>query len=105
MFTAIDFDSAERETVVKPVAVYADHSYDTLLIIDAISGKGMWYGFGAQWFINTKSDYSDPERIEGIFGADEDEWVSAANEKLEWYGLKLGAFDEVAGDRYELVEA
>ena len=92
---------------VKPVAVYAGHSYDTLLIIDAISGKGMWYGFDAQWYVDTEYDYRNhnAERIEGVFGDDEGEWVAAANDKLGDYGLKLGVFDEVSGDRYELVEA
>lgn len=92
---------------VKPVAVYADQSYDTLLIVDANTGKGMWYGFDAQWYIDTEYDYSDhnAEHVEGVFGADEEEWESVANELLESYGLKLGVFDEVSGDRYELVEA
>lgn len=48
-------------------------------------------------------DY-DAEKIEDVYGADEDEWEAAANAKLAEYGLKLGAFDEEAGGRYELVE-
>lgn len=106
MFVANDIATG-KAIFVKPVAVYADRSYNTLLIVDANTGKGMWYGFDAQWYIDTEYDYSghNAEHVEGVFGANEDEWVAAANEKLEWYGLKLGVFDEVSGDRYELVEA
>ena len=106
MFVANDV-ATDKVIAVKPVAVYADQSYDTLLIIDSNTGKGMWYGFDAQWYIDTECDYSDhnAEHVEGVFGADEDEWAAAANDKLGDYGLRLGAFDEVSSDRYELVEA
>lgn len=46
----------------------------------------------------------DAEKIEGVCGGDEEEWETAANKLLANYGFKLGAFDEEAGDRYELVE-
>ena len=56
--------------------------------------------------VNTnKTIDTDADKIEDVYGADEDEWEAAANAKLAEYGLKLGAFDEEAGDRYELVEA
>lgn len=47
---------------------------------------------------------SDADKIEGVYGADEDEWEAAANAKLAEYGFKLGDFDEKTGDRYELVQ-
>lgn len=46
----------------------------------------------------------DADKIEGVYGADEDEWEAAANAKLAEYGFKLGDFDEKTGDRYELVQ-
>ena len=106
MFVANDIATGKK-IVVKPVAVYADQSYDTLLIVDANTGKGMWYGFDAQWYTDTEYDYSNrnAEHIEEVFGENEEEWEAAANEKLEWYGLKFGDFDEESGDRFELVEA
>ena len=46
----------------------------------------------------------DADKIEDVYGADEEEWEAAANAKLAEYGFKLGDFDEKAGDRYTLVE-
>ena len=40
-----------------------------------------------------------------VYGGDEEEWEAAANKLLADYGFKLGAFDEEARDRSELVEA
>lgn len=52
--------------------------------------------------IDTECVNYDAEKIEGVYGEDEDEWE--ANKLLADYGFKLGVFDEEAGDRYDLVE-
>jgi hypothetical protein len=46
-----------------------------------------------------------PKKSKACTGGDEEEWEAAANKLLADYGFKLGAFDEEARDRYELVEA
>ena len=46
----------------------------------------------------------DADKIEDVYGEDNEEWEAAANAKLAEYGFKLGDFDEKAGDRYTLVE-
>lgn len=106
MTTAIDINTGKIVTV-KPIAIYGSDAFDTLLIADATTGKGMWMGFDARWYIDM--EYGDlihtAERIEGIYGSYETEWDAAANRKLADYGFRLGAFDEEAEDRYELVEA
>jgi hypothetical protein len=105
LFVATDVATGERVTV-KPVAVCAGYSYDVLLILDAVTGKGMWYDFDGRWYIDSESEcvHCCAERVEGVFGEDEDEWEACANDFLADYGFRLGAFDEVLGDRYELVE-
>lgn len=108
MTTAIDFNTDEVVNV-QPVAVYESSAYDTLLIIDGNTGKPLAYSdITREWYTDSAYDGElthAAERVEGVYGADEEEWEAAANEKLAGYGLKLGAFDEEAGDRYELVEA
>lgn len=106
MTTAIDINTNKTITV-KPIAICQSDACDTLLIADSHTGKGIWMGYDLDWQIDPEDgdlDH-DADKIEGVYGADEDEWEAAANEKLAEYGLKLGAFDEEAGDRYELVEA
>ena len=108
MTTAIDLNTNEVINV-QPVAVYASSAYDTLLIVDGNTGNPLSYSDITRESY-TDSAYDDDaahsaERVEGVYGADEEEWEAAANEKLAEYGLKLGAFDEEAGDRYDLVEA
>lgn len=107
MTTAIDFDTNEVIDV-KPVAVYESSAYDTLLIINGNTGKPLVYSdITREWYTDSAYDGDlthSAERVEGVFGADEDEWEAAANEKLGYYGLKLGAFDEKASDRWTLVE-
>ena len=106
MITAIDFDTNERITV-QPVAVYESSAYDTLLIINGNTGKPLVYSdITREWYTDSAYDGElthAAERVEGVYGADEEEWEAAANEKLAEYGLKLGAFDEEAGDRYTLI--
>lgn len=108
MTTAIDFDTNEPITV-QPVAIYAGSAYDTLLIADGTTGKPLAYGdINHEWYTDLAYDgdfEQAAEKIEGVYGADEAEWEAAANKKLAKYGLKLGDFDEKAGDRYTLVEA
>lgn len=107
MFTALDIHTNET-VAVQPVAVYGSDAYDTLFIIDSNTGNGIWMGANpSQWLINLgrADSYSDSERVEDIYGLDEDEWEAAADRRLTVYGFRLGAFDEEAGDRWELVEA
>nr|DAL14798.1 MAG TPA_asm: hypothetical protein [Caudoviricetes sp.] len=108
MTTAIDLNTNEVIDV-QPVAVYGSSAYDTLLIFDGNTGKPLAYSdITREWYTDSAYDgdmASAVERVEGVYGADEEEWEAAANKLLADYGLKLGAFDEKAGDRYELVEA
>lgn len=105
MTTAIDI-STNKTITVKPIAICQSDACDTLLIADANTGKGLWMGYELDWQIDPEDgnlDY-DAEKIEGVYGENEEEWEAAANKLLVDYGFKLGAFDEEAGDRYELVE-
>lgn len=106
MTTAIDINTG-KIVPVKPIAIYGSDAFDTLLIADANTGKGMWLGYDTRWHIDLEDDQLDytAERIEGIYGSYETEWEAAANRKLADYGLKLGEFDEANGDRYTLVKA
>lgn len=106
MTTATDINTG-RIITVKPIAICQSDACDTLLIADANTGKGIWIGYDLNWQIDPECgnlNY-DAEKIEGVCGEDEDEWKAAANKLLADYGFKLGAFDEEAGGRYELVEA
>lgn len=106
MTTAIDINTNKAITV-KPIAICQSDACDTLLIADANTGKGLWIGYELNWQIDLEDgdlDH-DAEKIKGVYGEDEEEWEAAANKLLADYGFKLGAFDEEAGDRYELVEA
>lgn len=40
MFTALDINTNETVTV-QPIAVYGNDAFDTLLIVDAITGNGI----------------------------------------------------------------
>ena len=106
MFTAIDINTNENISI-KPIAIYQSDAFDVLLLADANTGKGIWRGFDYQWYTDPEDgdlDH-DADKIEDVYGADEEEWEAAANAKLAEYGFKLGDFDEKAGDRYTLVEA
>lgn len=105
MTTAIDINTNKTITV-KPTAICQSDACDTLLIADANTGKGIWMGYDLNWQIDPEDGDPDhdAEKIEGVYGRDEKEWEAAANKPLADYGLKLGAFDQEAGDRYELVE-
>lgn len=106
MTTATDINTG-RIIPIKPIAICQSDACDTLLIADANTGKGIWIGYyDFNWRIDPECgnlNY-DAEKIEGVYGGDEEEWEAAANKLLANYGFKLGAFDEEAGDRYELVE-
>lgn len=105
MFTVLDIHTNET-VAVQPVAVIGSDAYDTLLITDARTGNGIWMGANlSQWFINLgRSDsYSDAERVEDIYGEDDDEWEATADRRLADYGFRLSEFD--GEDRYTLSEA
>lgn len=106
MTTAIDINTNKIITV-KPIAICQSDACDTLLIADANTGRGIWMGYELDWQIDPEDGNlnHDAEKIEDVYGEDEDEWEAAANKLLADYGFKLGAFDEEVGDRYELVEA
>lgn len=106
MFTALEWTTGAK-VIVEPIAICESDACDTLLIADANTGKGLWMGYDLNWQIDLKNGNlnHDAEKIEGVYGADEDEWEAAANKLLANYGFKLGAFNEEAGGRYELIEA
>lgn len=62
-----------------------------------------------EWYINLQGVdgnlMQEAEVVEDVYGENEEEWETVANKLLAEYGLKLGDFDEKAGDRYTLVEA
>ena len=91
---------------MRPVAVCAGYSCDVLLILDAVSGKGMWRDFDGRWYVDSESEcvHCCAERVEDVFGEDEGEWRVSADEGLADYGFRLGVFDGVLGDWFELVE-
>ena len=106
MTTAIDINTNENISI-KPIAIYQSDAFDVLLLADANTGKGIWRSFDYQWYTDPEDgdlDH-DADKIEDVYGADEEEWEAAANAKLAEYGFKLGDFDEKTGDRYTLVEA
>lgn len=92
--------------IVNPVAVVADSSRSVLFIVDSISGKGMWLEVDGSWYLDTESECVEDvaERVEGVFGEDEEEWRAVADEKLAGYGFRLGVCGGVLGDRFELVD-
>lgn len=97
--TAKDFETDEEVTVT-PMAVFGLGDLSTIFITD-VTGRGLWLDGGLDWRIDAEEgDVEDAERIEGIFGSDEEEWEASANEKLADYGFRLGDLD---GDRYFLV--
>lgn len=100
--TVKDYDTHE-EVAVTPMTVFGYGDFSTIFITDA-AYRGLWLNRDLDWLIDVKEgDIDDAERIEGIFGADEDEWEASANEKLADYGFRLGDLDKEHGDRYFLV--
>ena len=95
------------------VVVKGDEGWTSLIFADDITGFGMWQQTGDDtWYFDlwVDDDYDlyhdvDAERITGICGAVCGlDWEASANDYLSDYGFKLGQFDIVKGDRYELVE-
>lgn len=81
MTTATDINTG-RIITVKPIAICQSDACDTLLIADANTGKGIWIGYRLNWQIDTECgnlNY-DAEKIEGVYGTDEDEWEAAAKQ-------------------------
>ena len=106
MLTAIDINTRKKVDIA-PIAESDGGWYD-LYLEDANTGNVIWWdGVDGHWAIDLEDNdvYNPAERISGIVGEDNDAWEARANEKLAEYGLRLGAFDEKAGDRYELAEA
>lgn len=104
MLTALDIHTNET-VAIQPIVIAQSDAWDVLLLADANTGKGIWMGYDLDWQIDPEDgdlDH-DADKIEGVYGADEDEWEAAANAKLAEYGFKLGDFD--GEDRYTLVEA
>lgn len=103
------FDTNTNEGIpVMPIAIKPNDSWDSLLIVDAKTGKGIWRDRNLRWRINLEDD--DPtrtaEEITGIRGATVEEWEDAANAKLAEFGFRLGALDRKAEPaRWELVGA
>lgn len=92
-----------KEVTVTPMAVFGYGDFSTVFITDA-TYRGLWLNEDLDWLIDVKEGgIDDAERINDIFGADEDEWEASANEKLADYGFSLGDFDREHGDRYFLV--
>lgn len=90
----------DKEAIVTPMAVFGFGDFSTIFITDA-AGRGLWLDCDLDWCVDEEEgDIDDAERIEGIFGADEEEWEASANEKLADYGFRLGDLD---GDRYSLI--
>lgn len=91
MTTAIDINTNKTVTV-KPMAICQSDACDTLLMADANTGKGIWMGDDIDLRIDPEDgdlDH-DAEKIEGVYGEDEDEWKVAADKPLAGYGFKLG---------------
>lgn len=100
--TVKDYDTY-KEITVTPTAVFGYGDFNTIFITDA-AYRGLWLNGDLDWLIDIKEgDIDDAERIEGIFGADEEEWEASANEKLADYGFRLGDLDKEHGNRYFLV--
>ena len=102
-----------RKVSVELVVMRGDEGWTSLIFADDITGFGMWRQTGDDdWYLDLWVDddydlYCDPdaERITGICGAVCGlDWEASANDFLADYGFKLGRFDVVKGDRYELVE-
>lgn len=97
--TVKDYDTYQEVTVT-PMAVFGYGDFNTIFITDA-NYRGLWLNGDLDWLIDVKEgDIDDAERIEGIFGADEEEWEASANVKLADYGFRLGPLD---GNRYYLI--
>lgn len=97
--TAKVFNS-DKEVTVTPMAVFRLGDLSTIFITD-VTGRGLRLDCDLDWCVDAEEgDIDDAERIEGIFGADEEEWEASANEKLADYGFRLGDLD---GDRYSLI--
>lgn len=90
---------ADKEVTVTPMAVFDLGDLSTIYITDS-EGRGL----RLDWNIDVKEgDVYDAESLDEIFGSDEKEWETSANEELADYGFRLGDFDEEQGGRYSLV--
>ena len=103
----------DKRVPVKLVVVRGNEGWTSLIFADDITGFGMWQQTGDDtWYFDlwVDDDYDlyhdvDAERITGICGAVCGlDWEASANEFLADYGFKLGYFDMVKGDRYELID-
>lgn len=96
------YDTHEKAHVY-PTAVFDADSTSTLYIVDE-TDRALWLTVDGQWLVDRKhGDYKYAERIDGITGADDEEWEASANDGLSDYGFRLGDFDEGSQDRYALI--
>lgn len=103
MELAVKVFDTDEEVTVTPMAVFGLGDFSTIYITDA-DGRGLWVGCDLDWMVDVEEgDVYDAETVDGVFGADEEEWEACANEKLADYGFRLGGFDKEHGDRYFLV--
>lgn len=101
--TARVYDTDERITVNPMVVLGYGGDFSVLRFADE-NGYAMWLADDGQWLVDSeRGEYGYSERVEGVFGSDEEGWETVVNEKLAGYGFRLGDFDEEYGDRYFLV--
>lgn len=90
--TVKDYDTS-KEVTVTPMAVFGYGDFSPIFIADA-AYRGLWLNEDLDWLIDVKEgDIDDAERIEGIFGADEDERGSPARMKSS---LTTGSVSEIS---------
>lgn len=89
--TAININ---KTITVKPIAICQSDACDTLLIADANTGKGICMGYDLDWQIDPENGDlgHDAEKIEGVYGEDEE-----AGDSYELVAHKLGG-----GSRHEM---
>lgn len=100
--TARFFDTGEEVTVNPMVAFECDNAI-TFYFVDE-NDRALWLDNDGHWVVDSdRTNYDYAERIDGIFGADDEEVEDSVNDVLATYGFRLGDFDEEHGDRYFLV--
>lgn len=97
------YDTGERITVNPTVVPGYDGDFSILRFADE-NDYAMWLANDGQWLVDSeKGDYGYSERIEGVFGSDDEEWEDSANGRLADYGFRLGDFDGDYQGKYYLV--
>lgn len=78
MTTATDINTG-KIIAVKPIAICQSDACDTLLIADANTGKGIMTSIDGLTPECGNLNY-DAEKIEGVYGGNEEEWEAAAKQ-------------------------